>query len=122
MGMSIGLAMEGYLPVTCYPRFDFLLLAMNQLINHLDKIRTMSNGEFKLKVIVRTAIGAKKPLDGGPQHTQDYTSSLKKMCKEIKVIKLNNKDKIFETYKSIYNDKNNFSYIVIEDGDKFNKN
>ena len=61
MGMSIGLAMEGYLPVTCYPRFDFLLLAMNQLINHLDKIRVMSNGDFKLKVIIRTAIGAKKP-------------------------------------------------------------
>ena len=81
MGMSIGLAMEGYLPVTCYPRFEFLLLAMNQLINHLDKIRTMSNGEFKLKVIVRTAIGAKKPLDGGPQHTQDYTSSLKNVKK-----------------------------------------
>ena len=121
MGMSIGLAMEGYLPVTCYPRFDFLLLAMNQLINHLDKIRTMSGGDFKLKVIIRTAIGAKKPLDGGPQHTQDYTYSLKKMCKEIKVIKLNNTNKIFDTYKKIYNDKNNFSYIVIEDGDKFNK-
>ena len=121
MGMSIGLAMEGYLPVTCYPRFDFLLLAMNQLINHLDKIRVMSNGDFKLKVIIRTAIGAKKPLDGGPQHTQDYTSALKKMCKEIKIIKLNDTKKIFSTYKKIYNDKSNYSYIVVEDGDKFNK-
>ena len=23
MGMSIGLAMAGYLPITCYPRMDF---------------------------------------------------------------------------------------------------
>lgn len=46
MGMAIGLAMEGYLPVTCYPRFDFLILAMNQLINHLDKIRVMSRNEI----------------------------------------------------------------------------
>ena len=30
MGLSIGLAMEGFVPVTCYPRFDFLLLAVNQ--------------------------------------------------------------------------------------------
>ena len=38
MGISTGLALEGYIPITCYPRFDFLLLACNQLVNHLDKI------------------------------------------------------------------------------------
>ena len=38
MGMSIGLAMAGYLPITCYPRMDFLILASNQMINSLDKI------------------------------------------------------------------------------------
>ena len=34
MGASIGLAMNGYIPITCYPRFDFLILACNQMINH----------------------------------------------------------------------------------------
>ena len=53
MGISTGLALSGYVPVTCYPRFDFLLLAMNQLVNHLDKIRVMSNNEFQPKVIIR---------------------------------------------------------------------
>ena len=43
------------------------------------------------------------------------------MCKEVKIIKLDDTKKIFNTYKKIYNDKNNFSYIVVEDGDKFNK-
>ena len=52
MGLSLGLALNGYIPVTCYPRFDFLLLAMNQLVNHLDKVRVMSNNEFKPKVII----------------------------------------------------------------------
>jgi pyruvate/2-oxoglutarate/acetoin dehydrogenase E1 component len=42
MGMSIGLALQGFVPITCYPRFDFLILAFNQLVNHLDKIRKMS--------------------------------------------------------------------------------
>ena len=41
MGMSIGLAMSGYLPISCYPRMDFLILASNQLINTLDKIKEM---------------------------------------------------------------------------------
>ena len=46
MGLSIGLALEGYVPITCYPRFDFLILAFNQLINHLDKIRYMSKNKI----------------------------------------------------------------------------
>ena len=34
MGMSLGMALEGYLPITIYPRWNFLLLATNQLVNH----------------------------------------------------------------------------------------
>ena len=71
MGISTGLAIAGFVPISCYPRFDFLILAMNQMVNHLDKIRLMSRGEMRPKVIIRTSIGSKKPLDGGPQHTQD---------------------------------------------------
>lgn len=121
MGISLGLAMEGFIPVTCYPRFDFLILSFNQIVNHLDKIRLMTRQEFKPRVIIRTAIGAKKPLDGGPQHTQDYTEVFRKVLTEIKVVKLTNKNKIFTTFKKILNDKNSHSYLVIEDGDKFNK-
>ena len=36
MGISTGLALNGFIPVSCYPRFDFLILALNQLVNHLD--------------------------------------------------------------------------------------
>ena len=36
-GFAIGLALEGYLPVSLYPRMNFIILAMNQIINHLDK-------------------------------------------------------------------------------------
>jgi len=42
MGLSIGLALNGFVSISCYPRFDFLLLACNQLVNHLDKIEYMS--------------------------------------------------------------------------------
>ena len=62
MGISTGLALQGYIPITCYPRFDFLILAMNQLVNHLDKIRHMSFDEFKPRVIIRTSIGSKNRL------------------------------------------------------------
>ena len=85
MGISTGLALNGFVPVTCYPRFDFLILSLNQLVNHLDKLQDMSLGKLKAKVIIiRTSIGS-KTLDGGPQHTQDHTSALKKMQKMLKL-------------------------------------
>ena len=34
MGISTGMALNGLVPITCYPRFDFLILAMKQLVNH----------------------------------------------------------------------------------------
>ena len=41
MGMTNGFAINGFIPVSIFPRWNFLLLAMNQLINHLDKIKIM---------------------------------------------------------------------------------
>ena len=120
MGMSIGLAIQGYVPITCYPRFDFLILALNQLINHADKIDHLTNHEFKSKIIVRTLIGATKPLDAGPQHTQDYTEGLKKMLRFTKVIKLEKKSNILNLYKSSLTDKKNKIFLFIEDSNLYN--
>ena len=41
LGIGIGLSLEGYLPVSIFPRMDFLIVATNQLVNHLDKITEM---------------------------------------------------------------------------------
>lgn len=120
MGMSTGLALNGYVVITCFPRFDFLICAMNQLVNHLDKIRMMSRGEMRPKVIIRTSIGSKNPLNGGPQHTQDYTKEMKQILKEVKVVYLNKPEKIFNSFKKAYEDKNSYSYLFIEHGDFYN--
>ena len=121
MGMSMGLAMNGFVPITCYPRFDFLILAFNQLVNHLDKVRKMSRNEIKPRVIIRTSIGSKKPLDGGPQHTQDYTKIFKETLTEVKVVFLNSPKQIFPAFKKAYSDKKSFSYLFIENGDFYNQ-
>ena len=120
MGMSTGLALNGFIPVTIYPRFDFLILAMNQIVNHLDKIRYMSFGEFTPKVIIRTSVGSKKPLDGGVQHTQDYTNIFKRILTEINVVYLSDPSKIYSEYKRALNRKDNKSTLIIENGDYYN--
>ena len=42
MGMSVGLGMSNMCVVSFYPRWDFVICAANQLINHLDKFKHMT--------------------------------------------------------------------------------
>ena len=58
MGMTLGLAMEGFIPISIYPRWNFLILALNQLVNHVDKLNEMGNGGFENRIIIRTGIGS----------------------------------------------------------------
>jgi pyruvate/2-oxoglutarate/acetoin dehydrogenase E1 component len=120
MGLSLGLALQGFVPVTIYPRIDFLLSATNQLVNHLDKIRMMSKGQFNPKVIIRTSVASKWPLDGGPQHTQDHTEAMKKLLTTVKVHKFQKPSEIFRTYKKIISKSDKDSHLVIEDASYYN--
>lgn len=119
MGMSIGLSLEGHIPVSIYPRIDFLIIATNQLVNHLDKIEEMSCGQFKPKVIIRTAIGSTKPLYPGLQHCSDYTEGLKHMLKNVEVIKLTRSKEIFPAYKHALERKDEKSTLLIEVADLY---
>lgn len=121
MGISIGMALEGYIPVSFYPRWNFLLLAINQLVNHLDKIPKMSDNEFNPKVIIRTSIGSVRPLDPQCQHTGDFTNQFKKICKNINIVKLNDPKKIFNEYKKVIDKNNKKSSIMVEYGDYYNE-
>jgi len=118
MGMTIGMSLEGLIPVSIFPRWDFLLLALNQLVNHLDKFEEMSDGQFKPKVIIRTSIGSVKPLFPGPQHHQDYTEQVRSMCQNINVVKLTSKDQIMEEYKKAF--RSDRSTILVECPDLYN--
>ena len=120
MGLSTGLALEGFVPITCYPRFDFLLLAVNQLVNHLDKFPTMTDGKIVPKVIVRTSVGAKTPLDGGIQHTQDHTDAFKLLLDHVEVIRLDDKEQIFPAYEKALMREDGKSTLIIEHGEYYN--
>ena len=116
MGMSLGLALEGFCVVSIYPRFDFLILAMNQLVNHIDKIGWMSDGKMQPRIIIRTSVGSKKPLDAGPQHTQDHTDALNLMLTTVNVVKLTDAEMIEPYYRRAYKDKDQRLWLFIENG------
>ena len=112
MGIATGMALEGWVPVTCYPRFDFFILGLNQLVNHLDKIQDMSQGDMKPKVIIRVAIGSKLPFSAGPQHTQNHTEAMRKMLTEVNIVELTEPEQIFDVFVDAYN--SDKSTLVIE--------
>lgn len=117
LGISQGLALGGFLPVSIYPRIDFLICGANQLVNHLDKWAEMSHGEWNPKVIIRTMIGSKIPLDPGPQHCQDHTDALRLLCPNLDIYKLDSAEKVLAGYQqALASDR---SSILIEEGDLY---
>lgn len=79
-GVAIGLALTGLKPVVYFERADFLLNALDAIVNHLDKAATLSRGVFKPAVILRITVGNReKPLFTGPPHVQDFFQPLNRM-------------------------------------------
>lgn len=72
-GLAIGMSFEGFLPVVYYERHDFMLVAADAIINHIDKIERISHGEFKCPVIIRAVTADAGPFYSGITHSQDFT-------------------------------------------------
>ena len=119
MGMSLGMALHGRIPISVYPRWNFLLCAVSQLVNHVDKLSLMS--KYKANVIIRTSIGSERPLHPQCQHVGDFTEAFKLMCKTVEVIRLDEPDQIFPAYEKALLRDDNRSTILVEWGDYYNE-
>jgi pyruvate/2-oxoglutarate/acetoin dehydrogenase E1 component len=72
VGAGIGAAMQGMRPVVEIMYQDFLTLSMEQLVNQAAKHRTMSGGQVKVPLTIRTQGGA--GWSPGAQHAQQLES------------------------------------------------
>lgn len=70
VGVAIGAAMGGLRPVAELMTVNFALLAMDQIINHMAKIRYMFGGQTNLPITVRM------PGGGGSQLAAQHSQSL----------------------------------------------
>lgn len=96
LGICTGLAIDGALPVCVYPRINFLLLAMSQLVLHLDWLGRATG--YKPKVIIRTMVAHDQPLDPGQQHLGDYSDALADALRWVRVVRLSDPGLIVERY------------------------
>ena len=121
MGMTTGMALTGLIPVSIFPRWNFLLCAINQLINHLDKVQAMSNGGYRTKAIIRTGIGSERPLHPQHQHVGDFSEAIRSMCTTIEVVRLEEPADIFPAYQNALLRTDDRSTILVEYGDYYSE-
>ena len=73
-GVAIGAAQSGLRPVLEIMFIDFITLALDQLVNQAAKAHSMSGGQLRVPLVVRTQGGAGQR--GGAQHSQSLESWL----------------------------------------------
>jgi pyruvate/2-oxoglutarate/acetoin dehydrogenase E1 component len=121
MQFTIGLSLAGYIPITVYPRQNFLLLATSDMVNMLDKIPTISSNRILPKVIIRVAAGPYKPVHPRDQHVGNYIEAFKTLFSWIEVVELNEPEEIFPAYKHAFERTDSKSTLIIEHGNYYNE-
>lgn len=115
MGVTIGMALQGLTPVSIFTRWNFLVLAANQLVNHLDKVGLMG---FRPRIIIRTGVGSLNPMNPGPQHLGDFTDAFRMICWNINFVKLHDPEQIVPAYaKALKSEK---PTVLVEISDLYN--
>lgn len=71
-GFAAGAALNNIYPIHIHIRVDFLMLAMNQIVNSIAKYSYMHGGLFKLPMLIRAIIG--RSWGQGAQHSQSLQS------------------------------------------------
>jgi pyruvate/2-oxoglutarate/acetoin dehydrogenase E1 component len=116
-GLANGMAIDGMIPVSVFPRWNFLLMGTDQIINHLDKFISMSDGKCTPNVIIRVAVGSETPIDPQCQHKGNFTEAFRLMLKNIEVIELLEPDQIVPSYIKALTRTDGKSTILVEHAD-----
>ena len=67
-GAALGASLSGFRPIVIHPRVDFMLLAVDQIVNQAAKWRHMFGGAVSVPLTVRAIIN--RGGEQGAQHSQ----------------------------------------------------
>ena len=121
MQFTIGLALAGYVPISVYPRQNFLLIATADMVNMLDKIPAISSNQVLPKVLIRVAVGPDSPVHPGHQHVGNYAEGFRRMFHWIEIVELNEPAAIFPAYQRALERPDGRSTLLIEHGNYYNQ-
>ncbi len=78
-GLVMGMSLEGFHPVLFFERNEFVLNAADALMNTLDIIEIISDGEFRMPIIIKCISGSIRPFYAGITHSGDLTNLFREM-------------------------------------------
>lgn len=114
LGICTGMALNGFVPISIYPRWPFLLAATPQLVNHLDKLPIYSHGGYAPKVIIRVGVPTRSPLDPQAQHLGNYSDAFRQMLRTVEIVELLEPADIMPAYKRAYERSDGCSTLLVE--------
>jgi pyruvate/2-oxoglutarate/acetoin dehydrogenase E1 component len=116
MGLAIGMSFEGFKPVVYFERHDFMMVAADAIVNHMDKIERISHGEFKCPVILKTVVDDGGMFYSGPTHSQDFSLAFSLLV-DFPVFQARSPEAAYDLYR--YARKNNKPCMIVEYKSKF---
>jgi pyruvate dehydrogenase E1 component beta subunit len=82
VGLGVGMALTGLRPVVELMFSDFLLVAADQVVNQMAKIRYMSGGQVTVPMVIRAPIG------GGRSSAAQHSQSMQAMVSQFPGMKV----------------------------------
>ena len=116
VGVSNGLALNGFKPFAEIMFGDFVTLAFDQIVNHASKFHHMFNKKVNCPVVIRTPMGGRRGY--GPTHSQTLDKFLVGID-NIKTVALNTFFDPAIIYRSVMEEKH--PVIVIENKTDYGK-
>tara|TARA_S200000501_G_scaffold371525_1_gene414767 strand:- start:1326 stop:2534 length:1209 start_codon:yes stop_codon:yes gene_type:complete len=114
--LGMGLSLEGYKPIVYFERHDFMMVAMDSLVNHVSQIERISHGAFKSPIIFRTVVADEGPFYSGPTHSQNFTETFKNIF-SFPVLVPETPDEVLNYYEYAY--ESNFPVMIVEKKSNF---
>ncbi|MBI5023411.1 MAG: hypothetical protein HZC18_00200 [Candidatus Omnitrophica bacterium] len=121
MQFTLGMALAGYVPISVYPRQNFLLLATGDMSNMIDKMPAISGNTVLPRILIRAATGPDQPVHPGHQHVGNFAGAFRKLFGWIEVVELNEPEEIFPAYKHALERKDARATLLIEHGNFYNQ-
>lgn len=98
-GLSMGMSLEGFRPVLYFERHDFIHNALDAIMNHMDKVEAISDGQFRFPVIIKAVAGGVYPFYAGLTHTTNMTE-LYDMMFSFPVVEPRTSAEVVATYRA----------------------
>lgn len=100
-GLAMGMSLEGFRPVLFFERHDFIYNALDAIVNQMDRVEIISDGQYKFPVIIKAVAGGTKPFYAGVTHTSNLFKLFDQMF-SFPTLEPNTAEEVISAYRAAF--------------------